>query len=99
MLAFHRAAAADAVGLEADVAAIGILARRTGTKVQTIGYYEQSGLRPKFKGTEGTQRRYCEANLDRLSFIRRARQLGFSLDAIRELLDLSDQPNRPRHES
>ncbi|MFW5833957.1 MAG: MerR family transcriptional regulator [Pseudomonadota bacterium] len=74
---------------------IGSLARRTGTKVQTIRYYEQIGLMPEPGRTEGGQRRYGDAALDRLSFIRHARQLGFSLDAIRELLDLADHPNRP----
>ena len=74
---------------------IGALARRTGTKVQTIRYYEQIGIMPEPGRTEGNQRRYGDAELDRLSFIRHARQLGFSLEAIRELLGLSDQPQRP----
>lgn len=73
---------------------IGTLAKKTGTKVQTVRYYEQIGLMPEPGRTEGGQRRYSEAELDRLSFIRHSRQLGFSLDAIRELLDLSDDPNR-----
>lgn len=72
---------------------IGALAKRTGTKVQTIRYYEQIGLLPDPDRTKGGQRRYRETDLDRLSFIRHARQLGFSLDAIRELLDLSDTPD------
>jgi len=71
---------------------IGNLAKRTGTKVQTIRYYEQIGLMPEPGRTDGGQRRYREAELDRLSFVRHARQLGFSLEAIRELLDLSDHP-------
>lgn len=78
---------------------IGSLARRTGTKVQTIRYYEQIGLMPEPGRTEGGQRRYGDHELDRLAFIRHARQLGFSLEAIRELLDLSDHPNRPCHEA
>ncbi|TCS65652.1 MerR family transcriptional regulator [Primorskyibacter sedentarius] len=73
---------------------IGTLAKRTGTKVQTIRYYEQIGLMPEPDRTEGGQRRYTDAELDRLAFIRHARQLGFSLDAIRELLDLADSPER-----
>ena len=71
---------------------IGDLGRRTGTKVQTIRYYEQIGLMPEPGRTEGGQRRYGDAELDRLGFIRHARQLGFPLDAIRELLALSDNP-------
>ena len=74
---------------------IGSLANKTGTKVQTIRYYEQIGLMPEPGRTEGGQRRYGDDELDRLAFIRHARQLGFSLEAIRELLDLSDHPHRP----
>jgi Cu(I)-responsive transcriptional regulator len=73
---------------------IGTLAKRTGTKVQTIRYYEQIGLLPEPGRTEGGQRRYGREDLDRLAFVRHARQLGFALDAIRELLDLSDNPAR-----
>lgn len=73
---------------------IGGLAKRTGTKVQTIRYYEQIGLLPEPCRTEGGQRRYSSEQLDKLSFIRHSRQLGFSLEAIRELLDLSDHPNQ-----
>ena len=73
---------------------IGTLARRTGTKVQTIRYYEQIGLMPAPRRTAGGQRRYDEGDLDRLAFVRHARQLGFPLDAIRALLDLSDNPAR-----
>ncbi|MCK5746693.1 MAG: helix-turn-helix domain-containing protein [Oricola sp.] len=76
---------------------IGIMARKTGTKVQTIRYYEQIGLMPEPGRSEGGQRRYGNSELDRLSFIRHSRQLGFSLDSIRELLDLSDHPDRPCH--
>ena len=78
---------------------IGTLGKKTGTKEQTIRYYEQIGLMPEPGRTEGGQRRYGVAELDRLSFIRHGRQLGFSLEAIRELLDLSDDPNRPCHEA
>ncbi len=78
---------------------IGTLGKKTGTKVQTIRYYEQIGLMPEPGRTEGGQRRYRHTELDRLAFIRHARQLGFSLQAIRELLDLSDDPDRPCHEA
>jgi len=73
---------------------IGTLAKRTGTKVQTIRYYEQIGLLPEPERSEGGQRRYGDADQDRLAFVRHARQLGFALDAIRELLELSDNPGR-----
>jgi DNA-binding transcriptional MerR regulator len=74
---------------------IGTLAKRTGTKVQTIRYYEEIGMMPAPERTEGGQRRYDSIASDRLAFIRHARDLGFGLDAIRELLDLSDRPDRP----
>lgn len=74
---------------------IGALAKRAGTKAQTIRYYEEIGLMPEAERTAGGQRRYVDAALDRLAFIRHARDLGFGLDAIRELLDLSDRPDRP----
>ena len=73
--------------------AIGALSRQTGTKVQTIRYYEQIGLMNEAGRTSGGQRRYFEKDLDRLAFIRHSRQLGFSLDSIRELLELSDNPS------
>lgn len=78
---------------------IGKLSRATGVKVATIRYYEQIGLMPEPERTTGGQRQYGDTELDRLSFIRHARQLGFSLDAVRELLDLSDHPNRPCQEA
>ena len=74
--------------------AIGTLSRKTGTKVQTIRYYEQIGLMNEAGRTSGRQRRYYEKDLDRLAFIRHSRQLGFTLDSIRELLDLSDNPSQ-----
>ncbi len=73
---------------------IGNLAERTGCKVQTIRYYEQIGLMPRPGRTSGNQRFYDEMHADRLAFIRHSRELGFPLDAIRELLELSDDPNR-----
>jgi len=73
---------------------IGELAKRTRTKVETIRYYEGIGLLPEPVRTEGNYRSYDSAQLGRLSFIRRARDLGFSLDHVRELLDLADQRDR-----
>lgn len=78
--------------------AIGTLAKRTGTKVQTIRYYEQIGLMHEPGRTAGGQRRYEVDDLDRLAFIRHARQLGFSLGAIREMLELADNPQYPCEE-
>jgi len=77
------------------VLTIGSLAKQTGTKVQTIRYYEEIGLMLEPGRTGGGQRRYDEAALNRLAFIRHARDLGFGLKAIHEFLDLSDRPDRP----
>ncbi|KXV02989.1 MerR family transcriptional regulator [Gluconobacter potus] len=73
---------------------IGKLSRLTGVKVPTIRYYEQIGLLSCPERSEGGQRIYEMAVGQRLSFIRHARELGFSLDDIRELLTLSDEPDQ-----
>ena len=73
---------------------IGELARETGCKVPTIRYYEDIGILPEASRTAGNQRRYGHAALERLAFVRHARELGFGLDDIRTLLDLSDRPDR-----
>jgi DNA-binding transcriptional MerR regulator len=73
---------------------IGELAARTGCKVQTVRYYEQIGLMPEPVRTEGNQRRYGSRHLERLAFIRHSRQLGFPLQAIRELLSLADDSDQ-----
>lgn len=70
---------------------IGDLARATNTKVETIRYYEQIRLLPAPSRTAGNFRAYAPEHLARLSFIRRARDLGFTLDQVRALLGLSDQ--------
>jgi Cu(I)-responsive transcriptional regulator len=74
-----------------DQLRIGDLARVTSTKVETIRYYEQMGLLPAPARTGGNYRVYSAEHLGRLSFIRRARHLGFTLEQIQELLSLSDQ--------
>lgn len=74
---------------------IGDLSRRTGVKVPTIRYYEQMGLISAPDRSEGNQRRYERAELERLTFIRHARDLGFPIEAIRELLSLSGHPDEP----
>jgi DNA-binding transcriptional MerR regulator len=73
---------------------IGELSRRTGVKVPTIRYYESVDLMPAPPRSEGKQRRYGESEVSRLVFIRHARDLGFGIDAIRELLAMSAQPEQ-----
>jgi DNA-binding transcriptional MerR regulator len=79
----------------AQILTIGALAKRASTKVQTIRFYEHEGLMPQPLRSDGGQRRYTTTHADRLAFIRHARELGFPLDAIRELLKLVDKPDQP----
>jgi DNA-binding transcriptional MerR regulator len=74
---------------------IGDLSRRTGVKVPTIRYYEQMGLISPAHRSEGNQRRYEKGDLDRLAFIRHARDLGFDIPAIKDLIALSRHPDMP----
>ena len=73
---------------------IGDLGKATDTKVETIRYYEQIGILPAPSRTDGNFRAYAPMHLARLSFVRRARDLGFTLRQVRELLSLSDQKQR-----
>jgi Cu(I)-responsive transcriptional regulator len=68
---------------------IGDLAKHAGVKVVTIRYYEQSGMLPACERTAGNYRVYAQEHMQRLHFIRRCRELGFSLEQIRDLLLLS----------
>jgi DNA-binding transcriptional MerR regulator len=74
---------------------IGDLAKATGTKVVTVRYYEQAGLLPVPPRTPGNYRAYDPDHLHRLGFIRRCRDLGFTLDQVRDLLRLSSQEHQP----
>ena len=78
----------------ADVG-IGRLAELTGVKVPTIRFYEQNGLVASPRRSAGGQRRYDESAVHRLHFIRHARDLGFSVEDIRQLLTLSEHPTQP----
>ncbi|MBX5132712.1 helix-turn-helix domain-containing protein [Rhizobium lentis] len=78
---------------------IGELAKATGTNVSTIRYWEQTGLLAPSGRSEGNQRRYTKDEQDRLAFIRHARDLGLSVDAIRDLIDLSERPDMPSMEA
>jgi len=76
---------------------IGELAKRTGVKVPTIRFYEQIGLLAAPPRTDGNQRRYGKAEIDRLNFVRHARELGFEVEDIRELLSMSSEPQASCH--
>jgi MerR family transcriptional regulator, mercuric resistance operon regulatory protein len=69
---------------------IGDPSRRTGCKIETVRYYERIGLLPKARRESGGRfRRYDSDDVARLRFIRRARQLGFTLDEVRGLLRMA----------
>ncbi len=67
---------------------VGALAAKTGINLETIRYYEKIGLMPKPKRKESHYRFYDELDLKRLQFIKRAKELGFTLKEIKELLNL-----------
>jgi len=70
---------------------IGELARAAYTNADTIRYYERIGLLPPPPRTAGNYRDYSVGHVSRLTFTRRARDLGFSIERVRALLDLADQ--------
>lgn len=69
---------------------IGDLAERAGCRVETVRYYERKGLMPEPARSDGGHRIYFADHMKRLTFIRRARELGFTVAQVRSLLDLSD---------
>lgn len=69
----------------------GKLARRTGCNLETVRYYEKIGLMPDPGRTQSGYRQYDKRHEDRLRFIMRGRELGFSIDGIKGLLDLVDR--------
>jgi DNA-binding transcriptional MerR regulator len=73
---------------------IGEASRRSQVKVPTIRYYEQIGLLPTPTRTDGNRRLYEDADLRRLRFIRHARNLGFDIEPIRQLMAMADHPMR-----
>lgn len=75
---------------------IGVLAERSGLGVETIRFYEKEGLLEPPKRTHSGYRQYSEADVSRLAFVRRAKDLGFPLAEIRDLLALSQAKGKRR---
>jgi len=73
---------------------IGALARQTGVKAPTIRFYESIGLLPRPDRTASDRRVYDRRAVQRLAFVRHARDLGFSVEAVRSLLELADHPDQ-----
>ncbi len=78
-----------------DKIVIGVLSKATGVTIETIRYYERIGLLPAPARTSSGYRQYDSGHVRRLLFIRRGRDLGFSIDAIRALLRLAEHPEQP----
>ncbi|WP_428832113.1 Hg(II)-responsive transcriptional regulator [Halomonas salifodinae] len=74
----------------ADTLTIGGLAKAAGVNVETIRYYQRRGLLSEPERPPGGIRRYGAADIGRLTFVKTAQRLGFSLDEVAELLRLED---------
>lgn len=74
---------------------IGALSKATGVKIETIRYYERIGLLPAPERTPAGYRQYGPDHVRQVSFIRKGRDLGFQIEAIRTLLRLAAHPDNP----
>lgn len=72
--------------------AIGALSKRTGVNIETIRYYERTGLIPPPQRTDSGRRLYGPGDVRRLTFIRHARELGFDIASIKTMLGLQEVP-------
>lgn len=79
----------------AVIYSIGTLSERSGVNIETIRYYEKVGLLPAANRARNGYRQYDDASVERLAFVRRGRELGFTIDEIRELLALAHDPDQP----
>lgn len=77
---------------------IGAMSRHTGVKIPTIRYYEQMGLLSCEGRSSGNQRRYSQSGLDQLNFIKHARDLGLTLEAIGELIGMDVAEHAETHQ-
>lgn len=73
---------------------IGEVARATGTQSETIRYYERIGLLPAPPRTAARYRIYCRSDVNRLAFVKRSRDLGFTIEEVRVLLALAQEGDR-----
>jgi Cu(I)-responsive transcriptional regulator len=93
-MAASSSAARTTNSVKSGATTIGALGKAAHVNIETIRYYERIGLMPPPARSRSGYRTYDEHHVERLEFIRHSRELGFSLDAIRELLALSDKPDR-----
>ncbi|MEQ8444164.1 MAG: MerR family DNA-binding protein [Alphaproteobacteria bacterium] len=73
---------------------VGMAAKRSGVGIEAIRYYEREGIVPAAKRAANGRRLYDAAAITRLRFVRRCRDLGFSIDQVRVLLSLSSASTR-----
>lgn len=78
------------MGMQTDNLSIGAFAEAAGVNVETIRFYQRKGLLPEPDRPYGSIRRYCEADVARVRFVKSAQRLGFSLDEVDGLLTLDD---------
>lgn len=78
---------------------IGQMSQASGVNLETIRYYERTGLLPEPPRSASGYRRYSEDDVRRLRFVRRGRELGFSIAEVKELLRLADHPDSPCQEA
>lgn len=78
-----------------DTFPIGTLSQLSGVNIETIRYYEKVQLLPVASRSGNGYRQYDDALVEQLAFIRRGRELGFTINEIRELLALAHHPDRP----
>jgi len=76
--------------MSSQTLSIGALSKKTNVNIETIRYYERIGMIPHPPRTNAGHRAYAQAHLKRLTFIKRSRELGFTLNEIRALLGLVD---------
>jgi DNA-binding transcriptional MerR regulator len=81
--------------MDADSVSVGRAARATGLSAKALRHYERLGIVTEVDRTDGGYRTYSAAQLELLRFVRRARELGFSLDEIRRLVDLGRRGEPP----
>ncbi len=72
---------------------IGEVAKLVGLGSETVRYYEKEGIVPKAERAQNGYRLYDETHVRRLRFVKRSRELGFSLDKVRSLLEIADSTN------
>jgi len=78
--------------------AIGAITKQLGLSADTLRYYEKFGLLPNISRTSSGNRQYCDKDISRLKFIKRAQHMKFSLQEIKNLLQMREDPQHTKDE-